>query len=439
MHSWYKAESIQGSQLLATNNKSLTEVIKKLQTGSVLQGIISDITDENNAIFTTKYGKFKLTKLLQSSDLLQNIKKNDRLSVIISENNPELIGKISKINDTKVTSANSIIMHNIINKNNTINTNSNIKRNVDLVFDQSSFSKLPQEIIDSTVTHFRLKDVKNIKLQEFYNHNIKNGTKIEFSLNIVGSNPKNTIIGEVICKDNIKQSIKTEFGILAIKNYDIPVGAKLNLNIIKINGNYIDLSSIIKDNIEQKSKDFLFKWNTISSLLLKNSSNNDKIKLHQNLFSNNIDEIIDKLLLIKENIGSEKINNLSHEIQSIKNEYIREHNSTNFNNIIYHHPIKLKDEEGSEKTQDLFIQKNDKLVKFIININTSNIGQIQLLGLLYLNNKKLVKFDLSILYKEIIDLDIKLYVEDIFNTYCKITDISGNIVFTKTKEFDEFK
>lgn len=482
----------------ASNNKTLAGLLKALQIGSTLKGVVSEISNSGHAIFTTTYGKFTVTSE-------SNLRKGDLATIRISQldsDQQQLAGAVILVNNKSTENKEEIKLELISLPGKTTSNTEATRLSTAIVTIQKP-SIAPNTTVAVTVNYINRDNLKQNSPMHKIAEKLEIGTAMECEI-VYNNSPKLSthyqMTGEVISNDQRLgyTLLKTDFGILTVKSMPVhcAIGKKLNLEIKTIDG--------INTNIENASSkalaaQFLFTLDKALSgdahediprftqimqnmtidllgpdhaishyvatknqyeLILDQSSNkrNKPItssnghETHKNnhtsqavysaALSDHKDQdskILPETILSATNLMEE----LSSTIEKIKSGFTNyiarcEPNESQSQWMIMYLPV--NNNEHTNKPKIFLKRSSSKTTRFVVLINTKYIGELQLDGTVTIaaNDKDEIKnFALIIRAKKTsIPLHTELYngIKQIFTLYSAASDIKSDIAFKTVKE-----
>ncbi|WPY00359.1 hypothetical protein Trichorick_00232 [Candidatus Trichorickettsia mobilis] len=471
----------------ASTNKTLTDLLNELQTGSILKGTVSEITKDGHAIFTTKIGKF----IVENKN---DLKGGDRIAVkVLQSDQPQLTCKLVSINNENTNNRAAKLELTLITRQ-TLNAEPPHVHTYDSapVNIQKPLSTLKS--VQAVVVYKNNSQLnKDSSLYDIFK-NLEVGNVIECEV-VHNTNLKSPsyhqITGTVTNNDNLsKQLIKTVFGILSIEAplTLLPIGKELHFAIKTINNIPLNLEHIpIKSDVA----DFLFKLNhslpvleQLKEVILKLTTINPPqpinnnivdLKATQTTYSENsllldteassnhkpsmtkdhnrqpYNQQLNDLTVIKDTqqqslqdirelfkIINDKnqVKELAIDFEKIKSSLITERvDSDNLPQwCILYLPIIDNDQLKKHK---IFFKRTAQLVRFIVSVNAENIGELQLDGLLKIaanNKQKVESFDLIIRFKDLVNKQLQEDIGQIFLYGQGVSGIAGSLNFEAVAE-----
>ncbi|GAB4164621.1 MAG: hypothetical protein Tsb006_4230 [Rickettsiaceae bacterium] len=247
-------------------NKSTSEIATQLQSGITMKAVVTGINRVGGVVLDTPYGKFTAINRL-------NLAQGDAISVKLLNVDNITSGYIVSVNgnrtkldepvrlkfvsqsQTKASKNNNIVGEPSVNIKNT----GNVPRNITGEVSYLNFSKIN----------------KLSRLFQVINHAaISNQQKVPIVLNVISDNRArlSAFAFEGLISGNEKnghQLIKTDFGIITCKNTNMPIGQKLMLELVSIDGRAVgvDLSLSILDLISKVNANWLVLKNLTSAFL----------------------------------------------------------------------------------------------------------------------------------------------------------------------------
>ncbi len=254
-------------------DKTLTDLMRQLQSASTLKGSVVELTEEGDAIFTTNLGKFSLPNLfgLNKNDqiVLKNILENGKLStqlVSVNDVRNEKTSQISLsffVNSSPNSSANKFGSPIEVS----INNNTNIAKT-----------------INGNLSYLNLVNLNKESLLFKLFENAQQNTKMEFKIlkqeDIKSVNPYQ-VTAEIVEEKNQQQTIKTSFGMIKIPATNMSLGSRFILEIKSLNNINVD-NSPFKTIVESLLFKLNINWNSLNSLFFSS----DDIEFMQSALKN---------------------------------------------------------------------------------------------------------------------------------------------------------
>lgn len=474
-----------------TSNKTLADLKGQLQTGSILSAVVSELSEEGDAIFTTTHGQLR-------APYVEGFHKGDKVSLKLIFDEDHLSATITKINDRPNDSEEVIDLE-------LYKAGSSVSKPES----STGSANKPEQVPPTKISVRDLSPLKNaiqgelkyLNLTNINKHSViyqllqtaKANSKLEIKI-ITALTPSNLstyqIDGEVISDPSQqRQLIKTAFGMILVEGEVLPVGKKVVIELVSI-----DSVKINNSNIKAIVSDLLFKLN--------NSAIKDAIATISNFLRENIDESVvsaqkdlatDQAMestthqsqpLVKEekqlaslttsyekketHIVDDKIKNrelvtqkneekdfrsalkalattdgkngmreLVNSYDKIKELFILKNSEENYSMKWQSFFIPIFTEED-QKRQKIYvqIQKNQQM-RFVIDVKLKEFGGVQIEGIITidLNTRTPEKFDLIVRYKDILGKKLHKQISEIFFINQNITGIRGGLNFELIQEF----
>jgi len=419
-----------GSLDLKNNaDKSMSEILGQLQSGSVVKGLVVGTTPKE-AIFHTAYGRFAAKNNI-------NLVRGDTISLKLVHGNTDISGTIISVNNKKPDSAEALKL-NLSNSNKQVSVTNKPTNAVNI----STIGNIPKTI-NGEISYLNLsKTNKDTPLFRALNSvTMPEATKIAISLNVVSSKQSSNsafiVLGEVAgnTKDS-NQLIKTSFGVILSTKTNMPIGQKLTLEITSIN------NQSITQTINNGISDFLFSANKnwqILKNLVRVTHGKKNIQATQSTKPSSAPSTKNRpapLTAQKENINS-LIRNLGthEEIRKLSSELI------NLKELIL---PSIKEGETPEKWQTIFIpfhngeqvenyqvkidRSSKNFLRFLIDVNLVD-NPMQIDGLIRFenDNKTPINFDLTVKSKNPLDPVIKSRITNIYQINQNVSGVRGNL------------
>lgn len=479
-----------------TSNKTLADLKGQLQTGSILSAVVSELSEEGDAIFTTTHGQLR-------APYVEGFHKGDKVSLKLIFDEDHLSATITKINDRPNDSGEVIDLE-------LYKAGSSVSKPESSAGDANKPEQVPTKISVRDLSPLKNAiqgELKYLNLTNINKHSViyqllqtaKANSKLEIKI-ITALSPSNLstyqIDGEVISDPSQqRQLIKTAFGMISVEGEILPVGKKVVIELVSI-----DSVKINNSNIKAIVSDLLFKLN--------NSAIKDAIATISNFFRENIDEsvlsaqkdlVTDQAMestthqsqpLVKEekqlasltrsfttsyekketHIVDGKIKNrelatqkneekdfrsslkalattdgkngmreLVNSYDKIKELFILKNSEENYSTKWQSFFLPIFTEED-QKRQKIYvqIQKNQQM-RFVIDVKLKEFVRIQIEGIITidLNTRTPEKFDLIVRYKDILGKKLHKQISEIFFINQNITGIRGGVNFELIQEFPD--
>ena len=248
-------------------NKSLSEILKQLQSGAVLKGLVVGTNNKNEVIFHTAYGRFAAPNNL-------NLARGDTINMKLNATTGQIAGTLLSVNNKHVQSNEPVHLGSIQQppKQDTNSPKSPIAQANSHV-DLKNTSNIPKTI-NGNVSYLNLikldKEAPLPKLLNSASNNVVNN-KMPISLNVLSGRSQNVsafIINGVVSGNNTQgnQLITTNFGIISSAGTKMPIGQKLSLEVTSIN------NQSLSNNIGRTVNEFMFNinknWSTLKNFAL---------------------------------------------------------------------------------------------------------------------------------------------------------------------------
>lgn len=404
--------------------KALPNIVRQIPSGSTIKTVISELTNEGHAIFTTRFGRFMLPASL-------HLQKGDKFEAVIIGNNTKLQAVLTMA-DTEAKVVDLLPIE--------AGTKNGLKKTA---FEESvikgsmpTIKKL--ERIEAEVKYINLSNI-NPKSALYKNVSIiaRNDTMI-FKL-ITGADikiplPPGQIIAEIVGYEGAnKQLIKTDFGILAINETEFPSGKQLVLEIQTINS-----TPVMDVSIQAKVADALFLLGnhlpaTQSLVSLMQRASPKKEGKDTEVKEPEVRESTLKKLLTPEN--QKALRAISEEFIGLK-ELLTVTPHVKNNDLLVSLPLNIfKQEEELEEEGEINIYSaGERLIRFTIDLNLQELGTMQLEGLVsFTENNSVDNFDLIFRSNSTLPSEIKNRITEIFSANKNITGIQGAVDFAQTE------
>ena len=492
--------------LKSNTKKNLAEMLNQLQTGYMLKGSVVGKTPKGEFIFHTAYGRF-------SAPYNQELIQGDKITLQILNNSDQIQGTVVSVNSKLIKAPETLNLFTVKKPHNPVTPKVSNAINVKLEGFKDTATVISGEI--------KYLNLSNIAKQSALYKELVKTTSAKTPVNIVfqikqSSDKVNyafNVTGEIGNDgQNKSQLIKTDFGIISIKNTNLPMGKKFNLEIINLNNKPINFdiaknisefvfnvnktwNNLVTVNTDQQSKtlemtvankelgeknialltkniDESVSYNQLnksplevnkqidSELILQtpymhrearksiSKLENDK-KIKQNSSSNisSFDQKNSKDLIDKDNNNFNRIiQSLDESVEQIKkfaNEYsgikelllsntsvVEENQKWQTIFIPFYH-----DQEVQEKEVKIN-RTSSQYLRFVLNINLQEHGDIQLDGLVTFkdNSKVPVNFDMIFRSKQRLHRDFQQAISSIFVSSSETTGISGQMKFEETND-----
>lgn len=382
-------------------SKNLIEMLNQLQTGSILNGRVVGATSKGETIFYTVYGRLILSGY-------QRLSNGDKIVLQLAQNK-RVQGAVISINDKAVKNPQLFDLKavNLVNNRNAANAHSQESSKISL----KDYGDIPKTI-NGQITYLNLSQVAKdsilykelVQLTEVVTKNISfnvktNSGDIESGL---------LVRAEVISNETDgSQLLKTKFGIINVEGSQLPIGKKLNLEIISTNNRKLDIN-VVKN---------------IFELI----SGNDKVWTE-----------LEKLLqglVIKDN---DEINQFIQEYAKIKellvpNTVKGEANNPDLPKDVWQTiTVPFFHDNDKIKEQELKIQRvSENYLRFLLDINLEAIGAVQLDGLIRFkqNSKIPVNFDIIVRSNQKFDPNFQQELLQAFSEAKLISGLEGYLSF----------
>jgi hypothetical protein len=415
-------------------NRSLGYFVNELQLGSILQGSVSSIMQNGNALVSTIYGKFSIENLF-------GLSKGDRISFTISTDGENLFGTIALINDIANKSTESVALQ-IISKNSLDNIPITENAPIKIDINNQTPIHVPQNI-KAKVSYLNLSNIDKNSIM----YQILSGSSdmSSISFKIIKDGNSNTLlphqlVGEVIedNNDKSKQLVKTNFGILSVNNANINFGKKLILEIQSV-----DNTSIYNKLNMLSIGDFLFKlndnWSALKQLLdsfIRFRAKNNGIVEDSKDISNS-KELLKKLL--DNPINKQEIRILSENLNKLKELYMMPYINHDEEHSWYSFFIPIFDGDKVINNKVYTQRTKNQILRFIIEINLEKFGEIQIDGYVKLNSNKIPEsLDLIIRFKAFLNQELQGEICEMFTLYQNLSGIRGVLNFQQVQDFVDF-
>ncbi len=268
-------------------NKSLSEILKQLQSGAVLKGLVVGTNNKNEVIFHTAYGRFAAPNNL-------NLVRGDTINMKLDATTGQIAGTLLSVNNKNVQSNEPVHLGSIQQppkqENNApkaliVQTNNPVEL--------KHSGNIPKTI-NGNVSYLNLikldKGAPLPKLLSAASNNVVNN-KMPISLNVLSGRSQGVsafIVNGVVSGNNTQgnQLITTNFGIIASEGTKMPIGQKLSLEVTSVN------NKSLGNNIGRTVNEFMFNinknWPTIKNFALPPNPGLNKTVQAQNIPATNI-------------------------------------------------------------------------------------------------------------------------------------------------------
>lgn len=252
-----------GSLDLKNNaGKSLLEILRQLQSGTIVKGLVVGTTPKGEVIFHTAHGRF-------AAKNITNLVRGDTISLKLIHENNNLSGTIISVNDERRVNGEAVKLALPQAPEKVESILSLEKTSTAVSF--SNNSNIPK-VINGEISYFNLSKMdKNTPLFQILNSiPDAESSKVNISLNVVSNKqtsvPAFIVLGEVRRNTHGgSQLIKTDFGVILSKNTNMNIGQKLILEITNIN------NQSIVNTVNKSISDLLFlankNWPLLKSLV----------------------------------------------------------------------------------------------------------------------------------------------------------------------------
>jgi hypothetical protein len=406
-------------------------ILRQFQTASTIKAVISEVTSDGNAIFTTAQGKF----MLSAPSL--NLKQGDRLELVVSANQSKLQAVITTTNNTPINLTPVELM--IIPESSPLDHRTSVfetevikggmptNKSINNVTGETRYLNLsqinPKSALYQSISGLQKNDIVEFK--------VVNSSDIKLPL------PPGQILAEVATNEGTtKQLLKTNFGVFVIDKTNFPEGKQIVVKIATINSAPPPIP-----NITAKVEDALFllnnNWPIVESLIKliaptnkKSSTFNfsDEEHLSQAESFSSKRTIIELLL---KNENHEVLSQLSKEFDEIR-DLITVSPNQNSNSLLLTAPIniKVKENDPDENPEIQIYSNGENQIRFLVDIVLEALGTIKMEGSIqFTSNHRIENFNLLVKTQNLLDQNIKNYITAIFSTNKNIAGIHGDIYF----------
>lgn len=387
--------------LKSNTSKNLIEMLNQLQTGSILNGRVVGATPKGETIFYTVYGRLILSGY-------QKLSNGDKIVLQLAQNK-KVQGSIISINDKAVKNPQLFDLKavSLVNNRNAANAHSQESSRVSL----KDYGDIPK-IINGQISYLNLSQVAkdSILYKELAQLTSMATKNISFNVKTNSGDVGSGLLvrAEVISNEaDGSQLLKTKFGIINVEGSQLPIGKKLNLEIISTNNRKLDIN-VVKN---------------ISELI----SGNDKVwpeleKLLQGLIIKDNDEMsqfIREYAKIKELLVPNTVSGEVNDLALPKDAW---------------QTITVPFFHGNDeiKEQEVKIQRvSENYLRFLLEINLETIGALQLDGLIKFkqNSKIPVNFDIIVRSDQKFDSNEQQELLQSFSEAKLISGLEGHLSF----------
>jgi len=238
-------------------DKTLSEIFRQLQSGSILKGLVVGSTPKGEVIFHTAYGRFAAPNLL-------NLEKDDTINIKLALGDKVVTGSIVSVNNQQIVLEESLKLDLVRQPHSPPEKPSDKHLNSPVSVRNSS--NIPKSITGE-ISYLNLSKINKASLlsNALSNTTLPASAKIPVSINIVTSDKPtvNAFVVNGIVSGTAglqgQQLIKTEFGIITTQNTNMPIGQKLSLEVTSINNKLLggDLIKSVADFVFNVSKEWL--------------------------------------------------------------------------------------------------------------------------------------------------------------------------------------
>lgn len=219
--------------------KSFAEILNKLQTGSIVNGLVLKTFPSYKSIIQTAYGRI----IVNGSSVLHN---GDKLTLKITDNS-NLQGSIIAINEQNLTEPETVEFH----YSEVADRQKSSKYGDAAITEFQNFKQL-SKVVQGSITYLNLDklDTTSALYKELQQISDITEGSISVSFKIKPHQPSSnpfSIEGEVsFSKPDGSQLIKTAFGVISVNDTGLVIGTKVRLDIITLNGKLVEVNMPLK-------------------------------------------------------------------------------------------------------------------------------------------------------------------------------------------------
>ena len=450
-------------------DKTLSEIFRQLQSGSVLKGLVVGTTPKGEVIFHTVYGRFAAPNPL-------NLESGDTINIKLCLGDEVVTGSIVKINNKKFNLEESWKLE-LVRQSKGANDKTPSKSMDNSPVSVRNSSNVPKSITGK-ISYLNLSKIAKISplARVLHNGTLPTNNKILISVNVVTSNKPSVaafIVNGVVSGEanrSGQQLVKTEFGVITTQNTKMPIGQRLSLEVTSLNNK--PLANSLMKNVS----DFMFnvnkEWPSIKNIILSpvmqtaldakmlsdNASSLQSVVLKDSR-KTNISEVRVERRKVSRDIFPESSNiklsppsakqaesqSMNSIIKSLGEYKKIKQLSTEFHNIKELLTSSIKENEAAEKLQTVMIpfydgkqvkeyevkldRTRNHFLRFLLDVNLEN-NPMQIDGLIKFedDSKTPRAFDLTIRSRHKLSPTLQKRIVDIYDLNQNMTGIRGNFV-----------